>query len=128
MLILILFSEQELLLNSTKTCSGRLGQAPLEDLQKIQSYPFSLSKPFLQRLLPLDFTLNKSWQPIQQNNIDQSLPTLPALVTAFSANHFIEATDLIENINTVVRSAYQDIKFYIIDLGLTSSQKKQVLL
>lgn len=119
--------KEPLLLNATRTCTEKLESNLLEDLQKIQSYQFPSSKPFLPQLLPHDFNFIKSGDFTQQNGLDQSLPSLPALVTAFSANHFTEATDLIENINTVVRSAYKDIKFYIIDLGLSISQKKELI-
>ena len=108
-------------------CAEILGNNNLiYDLQKIQSYKFPSAKPFLQQLLPLDFAFKKPEDFIQRNDLDQSLPSLPALVTAWSANHFTEGMELVENINTVVRPAYKDIKFYIIDLGLFTSQKKKV--
>ena len=123
-----IFVSGPLLLNATKICTEKLGNNLLEDLQKIQSYKFPSSKPFLSQLIPRDFTFNMPGDIIQQNEIDQSLPSLPAIMTAFSANHYTEAMDLVENINTVVRSGYKDIKFYIIDLGLSISQQKEVIM
>lgn len=58
--------------------------------------------------------------------MDKSLPTIPALVTASSANHFSESMELVWNINNVVRPAYKNIKFFFYDMGLTDRQIREV--
>ena len=99
----------------------------MQDLLKIDSYNFPDAQLHLKRLLPKDFRIKEAKIYTKQGSYsDQSVPSIPALVTAFSANHFTEGLMLIDNINTVVKPAYKSIKLYVFDIGLTSNQRKQV--
>ena len=97
-----------------------------DDLRKIDSYEFPEAKPYLQKLLPENFMVKDAMYHTEGVVIDQSLPSIPALVTACSANHFSESMELVWNINNMVRPSYKDIKFFYYDMGLTDKQRKEV--
>ena len=95
-------------------------------MRKIDSYNFPEAKPYLKNLIPDNFKVKDAKHHLGGLQIDPSLPSTPALVTACSANHFSESMELVWNVKNVVRPAYKDIKFYYYDMGLTAKQRKQV--
>ena len=110
----------------TSPCNARIGDTLEENLRKIDSYKFPSAQPYLKKLLPENFKFQDASYWLDGDKTYQSLPSLPAIVTASSANHFSESMELVENVNNVVRAVYKDIKFFFYDMGLTEKQRKKV--
>ena len=117
-----------LAVTDTSPCNAKFGDTHEENLKKIDSYKFPVAKAYIKKLLPDNFQFHEAKYFVQGHHSDsnQSLPSIPALVTACSANHFSEAMELVENINSMVRPGYKDIKFFFYDMGLTNNQRKKV--
>ena len=95
-------------------------------MRKIDSLNFPKAKPYLKNLIPDNFKAIDAKHYVGGVAIDQSLPSIPALVTACSANHFLESMELVLNIKNVIRPAYKDIRFFYYDMGLTDKQRNKV--
>ncbi|XP_052245606.1 uncharacterized protein LOC127854580 [Dreissena polymorpha] len=94
-------------------CNTTLGQSHEKNLEKIRTYMFSKAEPYLKSLfVEVD---------------DNKMPDVPVFVTAFSSSHFSEGQDLIKNVNSVARKQFPSAKFFIYDIGLSSSHQKQIL-
>jgi len=50
----------------------------------------------------------------------------PTIVTAASADHFLEVMMLFENLNTTWRLVFPDTAIYLYDIGLTEPQRLKV--
>ena len=115
------------LLSSTDSpCNYNFGKTQEEDLRKIDSLNFPEAKPYLKNLVPDNFKAKDAKYYVGDVAIGQSLPSIPAFVTACSANHFLESMELVLNIKNVVRPANKDIKFFYYDMGLTEKQRNKV--
>ena len=121
MFVLVLLSSTDL-----SPCNYSFGKTLEEDLRKIDSYHLPEANPFLNKLLPGNFKAKDAKYYVGDVAIDQSLPSIPAFVTACSANHFLESMELVLNIKNVVRPANKDIKFFYYDMGLTERQRNKV--
>lgn len=97
-------------LHDGSSCNNQLGSDQKTDLQKIASYKFptSVEKNISALLKGVD-----------------TIPHLPAFVTAFDSSHYIEGQELIQGLSEV-RKKYPDIKLYIFDLGLKPHHKEQL--
>ena len=106
--------------NDTEVCIARYEPSFIDNFNYIRAYNLSAALPYMERL-----RLNQRPLP----TTDQSNVSVPIFVTACSSNHFRENMRLLENIETVVRPVYKDLKIVLFDLGLKKTGEiEQVIL
>ncbi|WAR12496.1 hypothetical protein MAR_026676 [Mya arenaria] len=87
-------------LDDGRPCNATFRQPEADNFRKIESYRF----PGVDQLFP-PTTPGYSSGPVPGDEI-----VSPALVTAFSSNHYLESKFLFKNIDDVVRPQYPDVK------------------
>ncbi|XP_052816744.1 uncharacterized protein LOC128243184 isoform X1 [Mya arenaria] len=108
-------------LDDGRPCNATFRQADADNFRKIESYRFPGVDRYTAELFPTT-TPGLSSGPVTGDDI-----VSPALVTAFSSNHYLESKFLFKNIDDVVRPQYPDVKVIVYGLGLSTGVKQKLL-
>lgn len=84
------------------------------------SYNFAKAKPYIQNL-----TIHGDREGTFKLGTIPGVE-IPTVVSATSSNHFLEAMNMIDKFNNLVRPAYKNIQLFIYDIGLQDSEHQQV--
>ncbi|XP_052816750.1 uncharacterized protein LOC128243189 isoform X2 [Mya arenaria] len=108
-------------LDDGRSCNATFRQPDADNFRKIESYRFTGVDRYIAELFPTT-TPGLSSGPVAGDDI-----VSPALVTAFSSNHYLESKFLFKNIEYVVRPQYPDVKVIVYGLGLSNGVKQKLL-
>lgn len=106
---------------SEATCTATFGKTLEENIEKIKSYNLSEADKYF-----YDIDLPSPKTEIIFKGAKSSDIEIPTVLTGASGNHYLESLEMLESLNTVVRSEYRNLQVFYYDLGLEPKQLEEV--